>query len=141
GLGHILRGLRAQCEHPHQSAALEDRDRPCPAPLRAHGARSRLPLHRRGAKVKSLRARVLLLLVGFGLLMAAMLAAIMYASVREYYNDWIYDKSASFAERMLEAHPNLWRDYERDPGGFGQQLRQYTLYSPNTGLYLVDGDG
>jgi signal transduction histidine kinase len=91
--------------------------------------------------MKSLRARVLMLLVGFGLLMAAMLAAIMYSSVREYYNDWIYDKSASFAERILEAHPNLWRDYERDPGSFGQQLRQYTLYAPNTGLYLVDPEG
>src|SRR5690606_10838095 len=93
------------------------------------------------SEMKSLRARVLMLLVGFGLLMAAMLAAIMYSSVREYYNDWIYDKSASFAERILEAHPNLWRDYERDPGSFGQQLRQYTLYAPNTGLYLVDPEG
>ena len=91
--------------------------------------------------MKSLRTRVLLLIVGFGLLMATMLATIMYASVREYYNDWIYDKSSSFAERILEAHPNLWRDYEADPASFGQQLRQYTLYSPNTGLYLIDQHG
>lgn len=91
--------------------------------------------------MKSLRTRVLLLIVGFGLLMATMLATIMYASVREYYNDWIYDKSSSFAERILEAHPNLWRDYEADPASFGQQLRQYTLYSPNTGLYLIDQNG
>ncbi|MFA7667440.1 MAG: HAMP domain-containing sensor histidine kinase [Burkholderiaceae bacterium] len=91
--------------------------------------------------MNSLRARILLLLIGFGLLMATVLASIMYTSVREYYNDWIYDKSRSFAERILEAHPDLWRDYERNPASFGQQLRQYTLYSPNTGLYLLDPDG
>jgi len=91
--------------------------------------------------MKSLRARVLMLIVGFGLLMAALLASIMYASVREYYNDWLYGNSSRFAERILEAHPNLWRDYEADPASFGQQLRQYTLYSPNTGLYLLDDGG
>ena len=39
--------------------------------------------------MKSLRARVLLLVVGFGLVMAALLAIIMHASVRQYYSDWI----------------------------------------------------
>lgn len=91
--------------------------------------------------MKSLRARIMLLIVGFGLLMAALLAAIMYSSVREYYNDWIYDKAGSFAERILEAHPQLWRDYEAGPESFGQQLGQYTLYAPDTGLYLLDPDG
>ncbi|MCL4184371.1 MAG: HAMP domain-containing histidine kinase [Burkholderiaceae bacterium] len=91
--------------------------------------------------MKSLRARVLLLLVGFGLMMAALLAIIMHASVRQYYSDWMYAKNAGFAQRILEAHPNLWRDYTRDPAGFGATLRQYTLYAPDTGLYLLDLHG
>jgi signal transduction histidine kinase len=91
--------------------------------------------------MKSLRARVLLLLVGFGLMMAALLAIIMHASVRQYYSDWLYAKNAGFAQRILEAHPDLWRDYTRDPAGFGATLRQYTLYAPDTGLYLLDLDG
>ncbi len=91
--------------------------------------------------MKSLRARVLLLVVGFGLVMAALLAIIMHASVRQYYSDWMYAKNAGFAQRILEAHPDLWRDYAANPGGFGATLRQYTLYSPNTGLYLLDLEG
>lgn len=91
--------------------------------------------------MKSLRARILLLIVGFGLATAMLLALIMYASVRQYYNDWIYDKSTQFAERILEAHPGLWKDYEASPEAFGQQLRQYVLYSPDTGLYLLGLDG
>ena len=91
--------------------------------------------------MKSLRARVLLLVVGFGLVMAALLAIIMHASVRQYYSDWMYAKNAGFAQRILEAHPDLWRDYASDPTGFGATLRQYTLYSPHTGLYLLDLDG
>jgi signal transduction histidine kinase len=91
--------------------------------------------------MKSLRARVLLLLVGFGLMMAALLAIIMHASVRQYYSDWLYAKNAGFAQRILEAHPDLWRDYLRNPSGFGTTLRQYTLYAPDTGLYLLDPEG
>ncbi len=91
--------------------------------------------------MKSLRARVLLLVVGFGLMMAALLAIIMHASVRQYYSDWMYAKNAAFAQRVLEAHPDLWRDYSADPAAFGARLRQYTLYSPHTGLYLLDLQG
>jgi len=91
--------------------------------------------------MKSLRARVLLLVVGFGLIMAALFAIIMHASVRQYYADWMYAKNAAFAQRVVEAHPDLWHDYAADPGGFGATLRQYTLYSPHTGLYLLDLDG
>lgn len=91
--------------------------------------------------MKSLRARVLLLVVGFGLVMAALLAIIMHASVRQYYYDWSYAKNLAFARRILETHPDLWRDYQRDPQGFNETLRQYTLYSPHTGLYLLDAEG
>lgn len=91
--------------------------------------------------MKSLRARVLLLVVGFGLVMASLLAILMHASVRQYYGDWLYGKNAGFAQRILEAHPDLWRDYTGDPAGFNATLRQYTLYSPHTGLYLIDPQG
>ncbi len=91
--------------------------------------------------MKSLRARVLLLVVGFGLVMAALLAIVMHASVRQYYNDWMYAKSRVFVQRIVQTHPGLWQDYLRDPEGFGDTLRQYTLYSPHTGLYLLDAEG
>lgn len=91
--------------------------------------------------MKSLRARVLLLVVGFGLVMAALLAIIMHASVRQYYNDWSYAKSMVFVQRILETHPDLWSEYQRDPAAFDATLQQYTLYSMNTGLYLLDTEG
>jgi signal transduction histidine kinase len=91
--------------------------------------------------MKSLRGRILLLTVGFGMVTAMLLALIMFASVRQYYTDWSYDKASRFAERILDMHPDLWREYTADPTGFGQKLRQYILYSPNTGLYLLDSEG
>lgn len=91
--------------------------------------------------MKSLKARLLLLVVGFGLATAALLALIMYSSVRQYYSDWVYDKSSRFAERVVEVHPELWDDYLRNPGVFGLQLRQYMLYTPRIDLYLLDTEG
>lgn len=91
--------------------------------------------------MRSLRFRVLALVAGFGLAMAMLLAAIMFSSVRSYYMELTYEKSVSFVERVLEMHPNLWQAYQFDPGGFGARLREYVLYSPNTGLYLLDLDG
>lgn len=91
--------------------------------------------------MKSLRVRVLALVAGFGFVIAIALAAIMFASVRGYYTDSLYEKSSRFVERVLEMHPDLWESYERNPSGFGARLRQYVLYSPNTGLYLLDNDG
>lgn len=89
----------------------------------------------------SLRARLAVLIVGFGLGTAALLAAVMYASASSYYDDWMYDRSCRFAERIIEHHPELWRDYEDRHEGYGERLSQYTLYSPNTGLYLLDVEG
>ncbi len=91
--------------------------------------------------MRSLRGRVLLLVVGFGLVMAALLAIVMHATVRQYYGDWMHQKNAGFAQRIVETHPELWADYLRDPAGFGATLSHYTLYSPDTGLYLLDLDG
>ncbi|MBU6272001.1 MAG: HAMP domain-containing histidine kinase [Betaproteobacteria bacterium] len=91
--------------------------------------------------MKSLRFRVLALVAAFGLLTAVLLAGILFTSVRGYYMDLTSDKSARFIERVLEMHPDLWAAYEKDPSAFSSQLREYVLYSPNTGLYLLDETG
>jgi signal transduction histidine kinase len=91
--------------------------------------------------VKSLRFRVLALVAGFGFLTAGLLAAILFTSVRGYYIDLSWERAASFAERVLEMHPDLWSTYARDPEAFSGRLREYVLYSPNTGLYLLDDAG
>ena len=91
--------------------------------------------------MKSLRFRVLALVAGFGFVTAVLLAAIMFSSVRAYYMDVVHDKSARFVERVLEMHPGLWSAYERNPPVFGERLREFILYSPNTGLYLLDDQG
>ena len=91
--------------------------------------------------MKSLRFRVLILVAGFGLLTAALLAGIMFTSVRGYDLDMTYEKSARFIERVIERHPDLWDIYADNPAGFANRLREFILYSPNTGLYLLDDEG
>src|SRR5690606_33810842 len=59
----------------------------------------------------------------------------------QYYNDWMYAKSRVFVQRIVQTHPDLWREYLADPAGFGATLSQYTLYTPHTGLYLLDTEG
>lgn len=91
--------------------------------------------------MKSLRFRVLALVAGFSFVTALLLAAIMFSSVRGYYADMTHEKNNSFVERVLEMHPDLWRAYRANPQGFGARLSEFILYSPNTGLYLLDDDG
>ena len=91
--------------------------------------------------LQSLRAKVLLLTAGFGLILSVGLAALMYSSVFQYYTDWQYQRTQQFLERIALAHPDLWKEYNQTGASFGQTLRQYILYSPNTGLYLVDKEG
>jgi signal transduction histidine kinase len=91
--------------------------------------------------LKSLRFRVLALVAGFGLVTALLLASIMFSAVRAYYADVVHEKSSAFVERVLEMHPELWRGYARNPEGFGARLSEFTLYAPNTGLYLLDDEG
>lgn len=91
--------------------------------------------------MNSLRARVLLLVAGFGLLTAMALALVVHQSVRDYYNNVLFLRSGEFLERVLETDSRLWRAYESDKPGFSEKLQNYVLYSPNTGLYLLDTDG
>jgi two-component system OmpR family sensor kinase len=91
--------------------------------------------------MKSLRARVLMLVAGAGMLTAIVLAAVMHMSVRSYYTDVVYAQSQAFIDRVVEMHPDLWDLYERDPEAFSDKLAAYTIYSPSTGMYLLDPQG
>ncbi|MEK9721313.1 MAG: ATP-binding protein, partial [Quisquiliibacterium sp.] len=91
--------------------------------------------------MRSLRFKILSLVAAFGFAMAVLLATILFGSVRGYYMDLTHEKTSSFAERILEMHPNLWEAFLSNPSAFGERLREFVLYSPNTGLYLLDVDG
>lgn len=91
--------------------------------------------------LNSLRARVLALVAAFGLLTAAALALVMYQSVRMYYVDMVYQQSGGFLDRLLETTPDAWQQYESNKLGFSEFLQRVSLYSPNTGLYLLDPEG
>jgi signal transduction histidine kinase len=91
--------------------------------------------------MKSLRARVLMLVAGAGLLTAIVLASVMHMSVRSYYTDVVYTQSLAFIDRVIEMHPDLWELYARDPEDFSRQLAAYTVFAPNTGMYLLDPAG
>jgi signal transduction histidine kinase len=91
--------------------------------------------------MKSLRARVLMLVAGAGLLTAIVLATVMHMSVRSYYTDVVYTQSIAFIDRVIEMHPDLWELYERDPADFSRQLATYTVFAPNTGMFLLDAQG
>lgn len=91
--------------------------------------------------MRSLRFKILSLVAVFGFAMAVLLATILFGSVRGYYMDLTHEKTSSFAERILEMHPNLWEAYLANPSVFGERLREFVLYSPNTGLYLLDVEG
>jgi signal transduction histidine kinase len=91
--------------------------------------------------MKSIRARVLMLVAGAGLLTAIVLAAVMHMSVRSYYTDVVYTQSRAFIDRVVEMYPDLWETYEKSPDAFSEQLSAFTVFSPNTGMYLLDPKG
>ena len=91
--------------------------------------------------MRSLRARVLTLVAGAGLLTAIALAAVMHMSVRSYYTDVVYTQSRAFIDRVIEMHPDLLEVYRRAPHEFSRQLNAYTVLAPDTGMYLLDAEG
>jgi two-component system, OmpR family, sensor kinase len=91
--------------------------------------------------MKSLRARVLMLVAGAGLLMAIVLATVMHMSVRSYYTDVVYTQTREFVDRVFEMNPDLWAMFQRDPQAFAERLDKYTAFAPNIGVYLLDTDG
>lgn len=91
--------------------------------------------------MKSLRARVLMLVAGAGLLTAIALAAVMHTSVRSYYTDVVYAQSSALIDRVIQTHPDLLQTYRSAPESFGRRLNAYTGLAPDTGMYLLDADG
>ncbi len=91
--------------------------------------------------MNSVRVRVLLLLAIFGLTTAAALVVITYYSIRDYYVDVQYKRSNEFVERLIDMHPDMWAEYEKDAASFDAKLRSFILYAPKLGLYLLDNDG
>ena len=91
--------------------------------------------------MNTLRARVLLLVAGSGLATALMLGVLMVGAVRNLYNDLIYQQADQFAGRVIEMHPDMIGEHERDRLGFAQRLQSYVLLAPYTGLYLVSPQG
>lgn len=91
--------------------------------------------------MRSLAARVLLLVAGSSLALAALLALIAFLSYRSYWSDMTYGRATAFVERILDTNPDLWGEYEASPARFGDTLRQFVLFEPNTGLYLLDAEG
>ena len=91
--------------------------------------------------MNTLRARVLLLVAGSGLATALVLGILMIGAVRNLYNDLIYRQASAFAERVVQMHPDMIREYEQDRLAFAERLQSYVLFAPHTGLYLVSADG
>jgi signal transduction histidine kinase len=91
--------------------------------------------------MKSLRARVLMLVAGAGLLMAIVLASVMHMSVRSYYTDVVYMQTRDFIDRLFAMNPKLWSTFEHDPQSFTELLDQYTIFAPSIGVYLLDSHG
>ena len=91
--------------------------------------------------MNTLRARVLLLVAGSGLATAVVLGVLMVGAVRNLYDDLIYRQADAFAERVIQMHPDMIREYERDRLAFAERLQSYVLFAPHTGLYLVSPKG
>ena len=91
--------------------------------------------------MNTLRARVLLLLAGSGLATALVLGVLMVGAVRSLYDDLIYRQADAFAERVIEMHPDMIEEYERDRLAFTERLQSYVLFAPHTGLYLLSPEG
>jgi len=91
--------------------------------------------------VKSLRVRIVLLVGGFGVVVAVILGLILQSSLRSYYVDVLSARTGDFVDRLIETQPDLWNEYLRAPEVFSYLLRGYVAYSPSVGLYLLDAQG
>ena len=91
--------------------------------------------------MKSLRTRIVLLVGGFGVVVAVVLGLILQTSLRNYYADVVYGRTSDFVDRLVQTQPDLWNEYQRAPEVFSYLLRGYVAYSPSTGLYLLDAQG
>lgn len=91
--------------------------------------------------IRSVNSRVVLLISSVLLLLVVIYALIAFMSHRAYAIELGYTRAQAFAERILDSHPWLWERYEGAPSAFSDQLRQFILLEPQTGLYLLDDEG
>jgi signal transduction histidine kinase len=91
--------------------------------------------------MKSLGSRILLLIAGGSLLLAATLAAIVHFSYRSYYAEVVGIRAANFAERILALEPDIWSQYQNNKDVFTERLKSMILFEPNTGLYVISLEG
>jgi signal transduction histidine kinase len=89
----------------------------------------------------SISKKLLLWVGGVLTVLSAVLAVVTVYTFRNYFNDMMVDRAQSFAQRIVENHPDLWREYESNPSRFGERLREFVLSEPDTGLYLLDSTG
>ena len=139
GLGHHLRGLRAQRQHPHQPAALQDRDRPGQSALRADRARRGLPLHRTCDEVAALSGRSRWSPASACSPPCCWPASCSRRCAATTSTSRTRRRCAS-SSGCSRTTPICGTPTARTPGVRGR-LREFNLYSPNIGLYLLDDDG
>jgi signal transduction histidine kinase len=91
--------------------------------------------------MNSLGGRVLMLIAVFSMLLASLIATVGHLTYRDYRSELVSARADGFAKQILASFPNLWTAYTSDPSQFGERLREFVLFEPNTGLYLLDRQG
>jgi signal transduction histidine kinase len=89
----------------------------------------------------TLRARLLTLVLVFGLLMAGAFALTVYLAHRNYYSEVMQGEGMDFARRAVSHHPELWSLAHTDPAAAGRLLHEFALMDPATGVYVLDNEG
>jgi signal transduction histidine kinase len=91
--------------------------------------------------MNSLGGRVLMLIAVFSMLLASLIATVGHLTYRDYRSELVSARADGFAKQILASFPDLWMAYSADPSRFGERLREFVLFEPNTGLYLLDRQG
>jgi signal transduction histidine kinase len=91
--------------------------------------------------MNSLGGRVLMLIAVFSMLLASLIATVGHLTYRDYRSELVSARADGFAKQILASFPDLWVTYAADPSRFGERLREFVLFEPNTGLYLLDRQG
>jgi len=91
--------------------------------------------------MNSLGGRVLMLIAVFSMLLASLIATVGHLTYRDYRSELVSARADGFAKQILASFPDLWTAYAADPSQFGERLREFVLFEPNTGLYLLDRQG
>ena len=91
--------------------------------------------------LNTLRARLLTLVVVFGLLMAGAFAMTVYLAHHNYYSEIMQDEGMNFARRAVYHHPEIWALAQTNPAVAGKLLHEFALMDPATGVYVLDNEG